>query len=129
MTAPAVLIVDDSELILQMLEMVCQQAGWRAVTCAHFGDVSQVAASERFSAIISDLNMPDVPGGDPIAALRQIEALDDVPIILLSGRPAAELTVEAKIRGADAALSKDAGLPGLMQALPPLLQELTGRTP
>ena len=119
-----ILLIDDSELILQMLEMVCQQAGYRSTTCAIFADVASKASLD-IDLIITDLNMPDIPGGDPVAALRQIEGLASKPIILLSGQPSKKLQAEAQERGAEAALSKDDGLPGLMVGLPPLVERFT----
>jgi two-component system chemotaxis response regulator CheY len=120
-----VLLIDDSELVLQMLQMVCQQAGYRVIACTEFSEVPERLRGETPDVIVTDLNMPDIPGGDPVAALRSIDEAREIPIVILSGRPQGELEEEARARGADAALSKDAGMAGLSEQLPPLLEELS----
>lgn len=119
-----ILILDDSELILSMLEMVCGQLGYRTVTALRFAEVAPLVAAEAPAAILSDLKLPDAPGGDPVAGLRAIGGLSDTPIILISGIDQTELDALASERGAQGAISKDAGLPGMMSQLGPMLEQL-----
>jgi chemosensory pili system protein ChpA (sensor histidine kinase/response regulator) len=122
MTAPLVLIVDDSELLLQMLQMICEGAGYRAVCAESIAAAAALVAGEPPAAILSDLNLPGT--ADPVAALRALPGLAATPIILISGQDQGQLDAIAAARGAQAAISKDAGLPGMMMALPPLLERL-----
>ena len=119
-----ILIVDDSELILGMLEMICAQMGYRTALALTFEEVPALVAADPPKVILSDLNMPDVPGGDTVAALRAIAPLKDIPIVLISGVDQGELEDLARQRGAQGAISKDAGLPGMMAQLGPLLESL-----
>lgn len=121
-----ILIMDDSELIVSMLEMICAQLEHRSISALSFDQVPALVSGQTPDVILSDLNMPDVPGGDPVAALRTIPALVDTPIIVISGVDQAELDAVARERGAQGAISKDAGLPGMMMQLGPLLSSLTG---
>lgn len=121
---PLVLIVDDSELLLQMLQMVCEGAGYRAACAESVAQAAALVSAEAPAAILSDLNLPDTP--DPVAALRAVPGLSATPIILISGQDQGQLDAIAVTRGAQGAISKDAGLPGMMMALPPLLERLIG---
>jgi CheY-like chemotaxis protein len=118
-----ILIVDDSELILSMLEMICTQLGHATLKASDMTSVPAIVASQTPDVIISDLNLPDVQ--DPITALRQLPQLAQTPIIIVSGTPQAELDALAARRGAQGAISKDAGLPGMMMQLGPLLDALS----
>lgn len=116
-----VLIVDDSELILQMLEMVVGQAGHRVVAASTWRRAEELYAQERPDVVVTDLSLPDVT--DPLASLA---ALGDAPVVVVSGRPQAELDEIAAARGAAGAVSKDNGLPGIASLLPPLIARVTG---
>lgn len=121
---PLILIIDDSELILQMLTMICAQAGYRSVTCHEFAAVAPAVEAEVPALILSDLNLPDLGGRDPVSALRAIDGLAQTPIVLISGIDPEALRQKAEALGADGALSKEAGMPGMMSALPPLIASL-----
>src|SRR5690606_13519179 len=103
----------------------CQQAGYRTVSALSLAQVAPLAAGEAPQVILSDLTLPDAPQGDPISALRAMPGLSHTPIILISGKPQAELDALAAARGCQGALSKDAGLPGMMTQLPVLLQKIS----
>lgn len=111
-----VLIIDDSELILQMLEMVVSGAGHVTTTVTGWAAAEAAYTASPPDVVITDLNLPEQP--DPIAALQ---ALGDTPIIIVSGRPQAELDRIAADRGAQGALSKDAGMMVMAGALPALI--------
>ncbi|QDG51651.1 response regulator [Persicimonas caeni] len=123
---PLVLIIDDSELILQMLDMVCQQAGYRTITCNSFSQVDEVVLDEAPAVVVSDLNLPGLGERDPVAALHAITQLESVPVIIVSGIEAAELEETAERIGAAGAISKDGGMPVVQAELPKLLAELSG---
>jgi DNA-binding response OmpR family regulator len=114
-----VLIIDDSDLILQMLEMVCGQAGYDTVTASTLQDARDAFTGQSIDVVVTDLNLPDVP--DSVAEVR---SWGDVPVIIVSGRRQEELDAIAAERGADGAVSKDAGLAGMSQQLPELLGRL-----
>lgn len=114
-----ILLIDDSELVLQMLQMVCDGAGYQTVTVSAIADAERVLAGTEIAAVVTDLNMPDTE--DPVA---QLQGWTKAPIIVVSGRPQAELDEIAAERGAEGAVSKDAGMMGMAQLLPDLLERL-----
>ena len=119
-----VLILDDSELIVSMLEMICGQLGYRTTSALAFSQVDTLVSEEAPSVVLPDLNMPDAPQNDPVQGLRTIPHLSQTPIILVSGMPQGDLDEIARARGAQGAISKDAGLPGMMTQLGPMLEGL-----
>lgn len=114
-----VLIVDDSELILQMLEMVVVQAGHEVTAVSTWNDAVSAYESTPPDLVITDLNLPDQP--DPVAALA---AMGEIPVVIVSGRPQAELDAIVAARGLAGAVSKDAGMMGMSAALPPLVDSI-----
>lgn len=121
---PLILIIDDSELILQMLTMICEQQGYRTVQCQNFSAVASAVDTATPAVILSDLNLPDLGGRDPVSALRSIDALADTPVVLISGMDPDELSQKADELGADGSVSKEAGMPGMMSVLPGLIAKL-----
>lgn len=119
-----VLIVEDSPLVVQMLTMVCQGAGHDVTSFETFSDAAEYLAGTLPDVILTDLNLPDVPGGDTIAALREIDGVAETPVIIISGRPRQELEQIAADSGAQGALSKDDGMPAISAELPPMIAEL-----
>lgn len=112
-----VLIVEDSALVLQMLDMVVAGAGHTTSTAASWAEAE--VAYPHADVVITDLNLPDQP--DPLSRLAELGA---TPVIIVSGRPQRELDALAATHGVRA-VSKDAGMPGLAAALPDLIAALT----
>ncbi len=115
-----VLIVDDSALIVQMLEMIVAQDGHEVVVAETWDAAVLHYEQQSPDVVITDLNLPDQ--ADPIAAFL---AMGSAPVIIVSGRPQAELDELAQTRGAAGAVSKDAGMPGMAALLPTLVGRLT----
>ena len=120
-----VLIVEDSPLVVQMLTMVCQGAGHQVTSFENFQDAATYLETTLPDLIVTDLNLPDVPGGDTLSELRAIEGVADTPVIIVSGRPRQELQEIADASGAQGALSKDDGMPVISAELPELIDQLT----
>jgi len=111
-----ILIVDDSELICEMLKMVCEGFGAEVKTC---GSLDEVAEMSDPDWIISDLNLPGLDSNEPVEAYRSLGL--SAPVILVSGRPQEELDRIAARCQAKAAISKDHGIPGIAARLATLL--------
>ena len=121
-----IVIVEDSELVIQMLTMVCQGAGHEVTSHQSFDEAAEYLRGHVPDLIITDLNLPDVPDDDTIAQLQAIEGLEHTPIIVVSGRPRQELEAIASASGAQGALSKDDGMPVVSAELPPMIDTLVG---
>lgn len=78
-----VLIIDDDNAFRLFLKEAFCDAGIEAVAVSNGHDGLILARSGGFDAIITDMVMPDMPGSEMIAALRQSGS--DVPVIAITG--------------------------------------------
>lgn len=96
-----ILAVDDSRTIRYTLRITLVSAGMM-VTTADDGlhGLQLLEQMDRPDAIISDINMPRLDGFGFIRAVRGIEHLRAVPILVLTTESAPELRARARTAGA-----------------------------
>ena len=97
----SILAVDDSRTMREMLSMALRSAGMEVVTAedgVHGLEVLEGGA--RPDAIISDINMPRLDGFGFIEAVRRMDHLRAVPILVLTTESAPELKARARNAGA-----------------------------
>lgn len=80
----AVLCVDDSASMRQMVSFTLESAGYRPVTAADGEDALRQLATTRFDLIITDLNMPRLDGIGLIRKVRSDPRHMGVPIVMLT---------------------------------------------
>jgi CheY-like chemotaxis protein len=87
-----VLVVDDNEDVLEVMKHLLIELGAEAVT-AHGGKEGIDAALEhKPDLILLDLMMPDMPGEEVAAALRENTETGEIPIVFLTGLASEEDT-------------------------------------
>ena len=80
---PHILFVDDNPDICELVQLVLQAAGFRVSTADNTAVALQLAARERFDALLLDYWMPDSTG---IELCRRIRGFDqNTPILICSG--------------------------------------------
>jgi CheY-like chemotaxis protein len=81
-----ILIVDDDSLITKIVSQILSTFGGYE-TLAVNEPQAAVAAAESFqpSAVLLDYQMPTMTGEAVLAALRQHDGMDHLPVVLLSG--------------------------------------------
>lgn len=95
---PSVLVVDDEPAVARTTERLLGRKGYR-VTVAHGGQQAiDLARTNAFDAIVSDLDMPDVDGRALLRAIRKSNL--DVPFVFLTGNPDLQSAIEAVEYGA-----------------------------
>ena len=101
-----ILIVDDSPVVLAMLEDALAGMGY-AVTAANNGQAGlrQIEAG-KFDLIITDLSMPVMDGIAFVKAAKQLPNCKFVPIVFLSSEEDEARIAEAKRAGASTFLRK-----------------------
>lgn len=101
-----ILVVDDSASMRQMVAFALNGGGFD-VTEAEDGVVALgKARGERFAAVVTDVNMPNMDG---IELIRQLRGLPDyrfTPLLMLTTESAAEKKQEGKAAGATGWLVK-----------------------
>jgi len=82
-----VLIIDDSELILEAAKLGLSSAGWDVRT-ASGGEAGLAAAqADPPDVVLLDLTMPGMAGTEVLARLRAEPATQTVPVVLLTASP------------------------------------------
>jgi two-component system, chemotaxis family, response regulator PixH len=118
------LLIDDSEIALEYAESVLTDAGFEVRAVSSLQAFQEVLANWKPHMIITDLNMPEMSGVELCKYLRREIATARIPIVLCSSTPDEELALVARTVGADAYLSKHAGLDALPKRLNELFDEI-----
>ena len=87
MTRQKILIVDDSDLILEIYKNLLESAGFEVITSnTPFGTAS-IIATEKPNLVLIDLFMPALPGDKLVELLRKDKNIQNTKLILFSNRP------------------------------------------
>jgi response regulator RpfG family c-di-GMP phosphodiesterase len=79
-----ILVVDDSQLIIDIVQKGLLQEGFDVLTAHHGKDALSVLARHRPDLIISDLNMPVMDGLTLCRTLRQSSEFSGIPFVCMS---------------------------------------------
>jgi two-component system, OmpR family, phosphate regulon response regulator OmpR len=102
--APHLLIVDDDRRIRDLLSRFLSGEGYRVTTAETAADARAKLKSLSFDLLILDVMMPGESGFDFAKSMRS--AANDVPILMLTARDAAESRIKGLEIGADDYMSK-----------------------
>jgi two-component system response regulator QseB len=108
------LIEDDIDIGSALLS-VFQDEGYTVVWCRLGADAVARVRSEHFDLILLDLGLPDVDGGDILAALR--EQGHTLPVLVITARESLQDRLGAFATGADDYLIKPFAIPELLARL------------
>jgi len=112
--APAILVVDDEPVVLDMLRRALGAAF--EVTASHDGtDAVKQVEQGTFAAVVSDINMPGMNGIELLRAVREHDA--DLPVLLVTGQPSWEGAAQAIEYGVFRYIPKPFDLPTLRQTV------------
>lgn len=97
-TAPSVLVVEDSEATAALYEEYLRSADYRVRIAGTVGDALKMLGSERYDAVVLDLNLPD---GNGLSVLKEIKR-QDLPIetLVVTATGTLAIAVEAMREGA-----------------------------
>jgi two-component system phosphate regulon response regulator OmpR len=102
--APHLLVVDDDRRIRDLLSRFLASEGYRVTTAETAADARAKLSGLSFDMLILDVMMPGESGFDFAEALRG--TANNVPILMLTARDAAESRIKGLEIGADDYLSK-----------------------
>ena len=101
-----ILVVDDSASMRQMVAFALSSAGF-SVDEAEDGQVALGRAQgQKFNAVVTDVNMPNMDGTSLIRALRGLPDYKFTPMLMLTTESAADKKAEGKAAGATGWLVK-----------------------
>ena len=101
-----ILVIDDDPGVRNILCSQLEASGLNAVQAADGQTALDLLAEHSFDLVILDVRMPGMSGYDTCRAIRRQEALEDLPIIFLTGLGRAEDLIAGFAVGANDYLVK-----------------------
>jgi CheY-like chemotaxis protein len=114
-----ILIVDDEFGILEVLESILDDAGFKVVSAVNGQDALTRLKKTVPDLVIVDFMMPILDGAGVIRAMRASKKLRAVPVILASALP--ETTISERCNGYQSFLRKPFKIERLMEEISRLL--------
>jgi CheY-like chemotaxis protein len=104
--APLALVVDDEDSIRELIEVTLQMEGYRTLGAPDGQTALALARVHRPDVVTLDIMMPGMDGWQVAAHLGRDPLTRDVPIVVVSGKPLAELDAAPDRSLASAVLTK-----------------------
>ena len=104
LTNQTILIVEDSEDILDLMEYTLSKEGYDVITCIDTSNIRDMLDEEDISLILMDRNLPGVEGSRYISSLR--EDGYNQPVIYVSAKDSSDEIVEGFESGGDDYITK-----------------------
>jgi len=101
-----VLAVDDSKVMRDMMKVVLEKNGHSVVTAEDGLQALEIAKSQTFDLVFSDINMPKMSGISLVAKLRELPDFAHIPILMVTTESADYRKNKAKVSGATGWLEK-----------------------
>ena len=91
-----VLIVDDFATMRRIVKNILRQLGFTNISEADDGKTAlQALKKEKYDLILSDWNMPGMPGIELLKTVRSDDELKDIPFLMVTAEAEKENIVEA----------------------------------
>ena len=101
-----VLVIDDEDVIGAVLRYAFLEQGHETLTADGGRRGIEAALHQHPDAIVLDLMMPEVNGHDVLEALRDDDAIDEVPILVLTAVTQSRERERCLAEGADRVMTK-----------------------
>jgi two-component system cell cycle response regulator DivK len=84
MAGPRILYIEDNRDNRMLVRRVLEVEGYTMVEAEDGWIALRAARAERFDLILVDINLPEVDGYEVTARLKELDTLEDVPIIAIT---------------------------------------------
>ena len=121
--AKKILLIDDSEMVLQILGAMIEDVGYELETASDGMQGLEELGENDYDCLITDLNMPVMDGYTFIKKVREMEKYSDTPIIIVTTEKEASDKEKGFEVGADIYLVKPVQKVELQEKLKMLLDE------
>lgn len=108
---PKILLIDDEDATRFGFSRYLSKAGYVVHEAANLSEAQESINSQRYDAVLLDVNLPDGSGLDWIIDVRK--SYPDLPIVVITGYGDIPVAVEAMRRGADNFLTKPVNMADL----------------
>jgi len=99
----SVLVVDDDRHILRMMQLILEMEGCHVITAMDGGSALEIFYTKSPGLVLLDVRMPGVDG---YTICRQIRALSQVPIVMITAKGEVEEKAHGLDSGADDYITK-----------------------
>jgi DNA-binding NtrC family response regulator len=94
----SILVVDDNDVVLSAVYRLLKAKGFKVTSCKYPEEAIEHLKKENYSAVLTDINMPEFSG---IRLLEKIRDFDsDLPVIVMTGYHGMDVTDDAVKKGA-----------------------------
>lgn len=101
-----ILIVDDSEIVLDITEFALTSAGYRSYKATGGSEALVILGKEKIDLMLVDINMPGMDGYTLVSKIRADDQYGDIQIIIITTEAEAKDKQKGFDAGADAYLVK-----------------------
>ncbi len=102
-----ILVVDDYSTMRRIIKNILHELGYRNVLEAADGNAAlQVLGSANIDLLVTDWNMPGMPGLDLLKRVRESSTYGSMPVLMLTAEAKREQIVEAARAGANGYIIK-----------------------
>ena len=103
---PVILVVDDSDAIREVLNIVLSERGYNVVQAADGHEAVEIATRGCPDLILMDLSMPVLDGYGAVQLLREVPETSNVPIVACTSHDTSEHRTKAFALGFNEYLTK-----------------------
>ncbi len=86
---PTVLVVDDDIALQTLFKQFLKKAGFGRIVVGTGAEALSYAKKQKFDLVFLDLKLPDIPGDELYAKLKDL--YPDLPIVIITGYPDSEI--------------------------------------
>lgn len=95
-----ILIVDDSKSIRYSLNFLLEENGYDVMEADNGSMALQLANSEKYDVVVTDINMPEMDGLTFTRELRQIPSYKFTTVLILTTENSEEMRIKGREAGA-----------------------------
>ena len=101
-----ILVVEDSITARSLLRNIIESAGFDVATAVDGAEALEVLSKEKFTLVVSDIEMPRMNGIELTTRIRSDPELNDLPVILVTALESADDRQRGMEAGANAYINK-----------------------
>ncbi|CAG1065564.1 partial Chemotaxis protein CheY, partial [uncultured bacterium] len=120
-----ILVVDDFSTMRRIIKNILREIGYNNVDEADDGSTAlEKLKSAKFDFVVTDWNMPNMPGIELLKAIRQDDGLKDTPVLMVTAEAAKENVVTAVAAGVNNYIVKPFTAAALKERIDLILQKI-----
>ncbi|HAO93657.1 MAG: histidine kinase [Deltaproteobacteria bacterium GWC2_56_8] len=120
-----ILVVDDFSTMRRIIKNILKEIGYTNVDEADDGSTAlEKLKSARFDFVVTDWNMPNMPGIDLLKAIRQDPDLKATPVLMVTAEAAKENVMTAVAAGVNNYIVKPFTAAALKERIDLILEKL-----